>query len=59
MENRNERVLAYSKAKSITHDELKNISGGKQGLITHTMTDKALIGAGGQPTSKVDYIVDF
>jgi len=59
MENKNERVLAYSKAKTITHDELKKISGGKQELITHTVTDKALIGAGGQPTTKVDYIVDF
>lgn len=46
MENIKERVLAYTLAKEISHEELATVSGGSNNNLTHRQTVRASGGSG-------------
>ncbi|MDP1602221.1 MAG: hypothetical protein Q8M03_03065 [Legionella sp.] len=60
MENQNERVLAYTLAKQISHEELSDVSGGKASgwQMTQYLTGGAS-GGGGSWDTRLDITVDW
>ena len=58
MENKKERVLAYRLSKSITHDELAEVSGGSSIFCSH-MSAGGSAGSGQGGEAHIDVVVDW